>query len=142
MTTSCAVKEFILPSTAHIEMAITTARELNPNADGRPSPLVIRIYELKTLEEFNNADFFTMYENETQALGKTMLAKVEYEFKPGERKNIQREANQQTRYLGILAAYRDIDNAQWRAVATIPEKTTSKFNLHLGSLGLSLTTLK
>lgn len=139
--TSCAVKEYILPSTAHIEMEITAAPELNPNTEGRPSPIVLRIYELKSLEEFNNGDFFTIYDNETKALGKTMLAKDELEFKPGETKHIEREANPQTRFLGIIAAYRDIDNAQWRAVATIPEKSRSKFNLHLGSLGLSLTSL-
>lgn len=137
--TSCGVKEYILPSTAYYAMDITAAPELNPNKDGRPSPLVIRLYELKSLDEFNNGDFFAIYDNEAKTIGKTMLSKEEIEMKPGEKRHIDRTANPQARYLGVIAAYRDLDNAQWRAVVALPQKSHSKFNLYLGSLALSLT---
>lgn len=136
---SCGVKEYILPSTAHIDLQITASNDLNPNKEGRPSPLVIRMYELHTRDEFANGDFFTIYDNETKTLGKSMLAKDEMEFKPGEKRHIERATNPQTRFLGIVAAYRDIDNARWRALVAIPEKSHSAFNLNLGPLGLSLT---
>ena len=136
---SCGVKEYILPSTSHIDLQITASSELNPNKEGRPSPLVVRMYELNTQDEFNNGDFFTIFDNETKVLGKSMLAKDEMEFKPGEKRHIERATNPQTHFLGIIAAYRDIDNARWRAVAVIPEKSHSKFNLNLGPLGITLT---
>ena len=51
--------------------------DLNPNAEGRASPLVVRIYELKSFSIFKNADFMSLYEKDDQVLGRELVNKEE-----------------------------------------------------------------
>ena len=61
-----------------------TSPALNPDPMGRPSPVVIRLYELKSLGVFNNADFFAIYEQDTTILGNDLNAREEIELVPGQ----------------------------------------------------------
>jgi type VI secretion system protein VasD len=87
---------------------------LNPDLNGRPSPLVVRLYELKSLSVFNNADFFNLFEQDVALLGDELQMRDEMAFQPGETKILERDLRVDTRYLGLIGAYRDIENARWR----------------------------
>ena len=87
---------------------------LNPDLNGRPSPLVIRLYELKSLSVFNSADFFNLFEQDVALLGDELQMRDELAFQPGEAKILERDLRIETRYLGLIGAYRDIENARWR----------------------------
>jgi type VI secretion system VasD/TssJ family lipoprotein len=41
---------------------------------------------------------------------------------PGERKQLQFDVKGEAKFLGVIAAYRDIRNSQWRAVQPAPKK--------------------
>ena len=98
-----------------IDSKILASFEINPDANGRPSPLVIRVYELKSQGSFNDADFFKLYDEEEATLGGDLLTRAEFELSPGEGREIAHKAHEQARYFAVVAAYRNIDNAQWRA---------------------------
>ena len=49
---------------------ISSDPDINPDMNGRPSPIVLRIYALKSDDIFNNADFFALYENDASILGR------------------------------------------------------------------------
>ena len=70
------------------------------------------------------------------------MAKDEVEVRPGEKYNYKRELNAESRYIGVIAAYRDIDNSQWRAIIEVPQNKKSKLAIHLGSLAVSIYTIK
>ena len=42
-----------------ISAALQATTSINPDARNRPSPVVIRVYELKTPAAFESADFFS-----------------------------------------------------------------------------------
>lgn len=113
---------------AHFE----AAADLNPDLNNRPSPLVIRLYELKTPDIFTSADFFSLYAKADEVLGTGLLDQVELIIKPGEQRSLERTLNPETRYLGLLAAYRDLDNATWRTVIKISPQTTRTIRVELG----------
>ncbi len=58
--------------------------DLNPIATGRASPVVVRVFELKSDAEFSAADFYALYEREKETLGSSLLSRQEYVLKPGQ----------------------------------------------------------
>jgi type VI secretion system protein VasD len=120
-------------------MTIKASDDLNPNEKDRPSPLVVYIYELSDGAPFDEADFFAIYDNEAETIGPVLRGKQEITLAPGETHKIKRTLKADTRHLGILAAYRDIDNAKWRASMPMPEHSKIELTLKLDQLSIKLT---
>ncbi|MEO8751281.1 MAG: type VI secretion system lipoprotein TssJ, partial [Casimicrobiaceae bacterium] len=68
---------------------------------------------------FESADFFSLYERDQATLTSEALARDQFIMKPGETQSFTRKANSDARYLGVLAAYRDLEHSAWRATAAI-----------------------
>jgi type VI secretion system protein VasD len=111
-------------------------KALNPDLNGRPSPLVVRLYELKSLSVFNNADFFNLFEQDVALLGDELQMRDELAFQPGETKTLERDLRVDTRYIGLIGAYRDIENARWRD--TIEVDGDLELVIELGANGIDI----
>jgi type VI secretion system protein VasD len=97
----------------------------NPDLRGRPSPVVFRFYELKSLATFPTAEFFTLAEKDKETLGAELVAREEFQLAPGQQQKFERKLDPETRYIGAVAAFRDLERAQWRAsMAVVPNRTT------------------
>ena len=48
--------------TTKLDLKLAASEDLNPDLRGRPSPIVVRLLELKNPSSFNNADFFSLYQ--------------------------------------------------------------------------------
>jgi len=139
--TACTVKSIkkFFRETSVIEMTIEAAKDINPNRKERPSPVVVFIYELSDGAPFDSADFFAIYDNEADTIGSVLLGKVELELNPGETRVLERTLKAETRHLGVLVAYRDIDNAKWRASMIMPEHSKLELNLNVKRLSITLS---
>ncbi len=138
LTGACSFKIFA-DKPPKIAMRITASSDLNPDLQGRPSPLVVRIYALKSNDVFMNADFFSLYEQDESILGDTVIERKELEILPGQQITIEkREYSLDTRYIGVIAAYRDLDNAAWRASAETRPDETFYININLERLTLTM----
>ena len=115
------------------DLSIQAAQNVNPDINGRASPILLRFFELKSTAAFNNADFFTLYDQSVGELGADYVAHFDVEMKPGESIEIQREFMLDTRYLGVIAAYRDINNSVWRRVVDIEVDSNSDLLITLSS---------
>lgn len=112
------------PSPARIDARFVTTEDLNPDPEGQASPIVVRIYHLGSPVAFSNASFFSLYDNDAAELGADLKGKEEIELRPGQELIVVRELKPEARFLGILAGYRDIENASWRAVTEVQEGKT------------------
>jgi type VI secretion system protein VasD len=119
-----------------IKAEMRAEMDLNPDFNGRPSPLVVRFYELKSLSVFNSADFFNLFEQDVALLGDELQMRDELAFQPGEVKNLERDLRPDTRYLGILGAYRDIENARWRNSILVEDDV--ELIIELGAKGITI----
>jgi type VI secretion system protein VasD len=128
-------------SPTRIEANIVAAADLNPDYSGQASPLVVRLYQLKSPVAFNNASFFALYDSDAAALGDDLKGREEIELKPGDNLEIERELQPETRFIGLLAGYRDIENASWRAVAEVPEGETTDLRFDFGRLAVKIVDL-
>jgi type VI secretion system protein VasD len=103
-------------------MTISTSADVNPDASGRPSPIVIRIYQLKTDAAFTAAEFLTLFDDDKKVLGPELISRDEFVLGPAERRTLDVTVAAETRYVGAVAAFRDIRNAQWRVLVPAPRK--------------------
>lgn len=88
-------------------------------------PVVIRFYELTSLAAFNSADFFSIFNDYKTTLENELITSEEFRLIPGQRQKFNRTLNIDTRYVGVVAAYKDLEQSQWRASAAIPPKESA-----------------
>jgi len=118
---------------------VSAAADLNPSATQRPSPLVIRIYELRSDTAFSRADFIALYQSEQATIGADLVLKDEFMLTPGESRAYQRTLSIETRYLAVFGAYRNVERAVWRAITPVPPGKALKLAIRAESQALSLT---
>src|SRR5580704_490502 len=99
---------------------LAAGTDLNPDNSARPSPVVVRIYQLRGDTEFMNCDFFAVYSNEKNALGANLVARDEFVVNPGERREVRIGLSNEARYVGAIGAFRDLTGAHWRALQLRP----------------------
>jgi type VI secretion system protein VasD len=119
------------PPPTRVVADLYAADDLNPNPLGRPSPVQLRVYELKTPGAFERADFFSLYEKDAAALGPDLVAREELAIRPGQFQRLERTLQADTRYLGLMAAYREVDRAHWRALIPTPPHQTTTIRIDL-----------
>lgn len=111
---------------------------LNPNAEGRPSPVTLRLYQLRDREAFMEASLQELIMQDTETLGAALLSRDSFELCPveqsaaeipdgdmacqGEARAVTLMLAPEVRYLAAMAEFYDVRDptAQWRAVAALP----------------------
>ena len=112
-----------------LDIRFTASGDLNPDISGRPSPLVVRLYELKAPSIFEQADFFSLYDYGKETLGPDFVALEELTLKPGEQLDMKLALHNSTNYVAIMGAYRDMNGSNWRRVFPISIQDKNRTNL-------------
>ena len=107
-----------LPPT-QVVLDIQTFGDINPNSEGRPSPLVLRFYELKSLSSFKSADFISLYEKDKGLLGGDLIQKHEFVMQPNDKKTVRLVLQDDTVAIGGFAVFRNYQQARWRTSANV-----------------------
>lgn len=121
-----------------LDLTLSASAQLNPDLDGRPSPIVVRLIELKNPVAFENADFFSLYERPKESLAPDLVASEEIELRPGETRELKLSVNDGSRYVGVLAAYRDLPETRWRYVVTLTPVQLTHAELQLDQTGIQI----
>lgn len=127
------------PKSPRVEGQIAAAAGLNPSINDRPSPLLVRIYELRSPTAFNQADFMSLYQADQATLAADLVAREEVMLQPGEKRPFNKQLSPETRFIGVMAVYRNLERATWRTVVSVTPSKTLKFNVRADSLALSAT---
>lgn len=123
---------------AILTLSIKGGADQNPDASGKPSPVEIRIYQLAATGTFNKADVFALTEHEKETLGQDDLASEPIVITPGQSTTVKRELKAGTQAIGIVALFRDIDHAKWRADAPAASSGPTDLTLTIAKLSVSL----
>jgi type VI secretion system protein VasD len=122
----------------NITGTVQAASDLNPSVTQRPSPLTLRIYELKSSVAFDQADFMTLYRSDQAALGSEVLVREEITLQPGESKPYNKQLNVETRFIAVFGAYRNLEKSTWRAIAAVPAGAKQKLVIRADALAVSV----
>jgi type VI secretion system protein VasD len=79
----------------------------------------VRIYELKSEGSFESADYFSLNANDKAVLGSDLLVRDEFILRPARREDHPRKSHPELAAIGVIAGYRDLAQADWRAVQKI-----------------------
>lgn len=99
---------------------VTADVEINPDLDGIPKPVLLRIYELRASAAFDRASFFDLQDKDDGQLGGDFVRRDEFLIMPGQRQTIERKGNADVRAFGLFAAFRDLEHSTWRASVDAP----------------------
>lgn len=123
-------------SLTKLNLTLTASDQLNPDIHGRPSPIVVRLLELKHPVAFENADFFSLYERAGKSLAPDLSASEELQLRPGETVELKLSVREGSRYVGILAAYRDLPETRWRYTVPLTSEAKTHSRLTLDQTGI------
>lgn len=118
---------------------VQAAANVNPSVSKRPSPLLVRIYELKSGTAFGSADFVSLYQGDQAVLGSEMVSRDEFVLNPGDSRKFQKLAAPETHFIGVFAAYRDLDRAKWRSLVAVQPNQTQAILIRADELAITAT---
>ena len=126
------------PANAGLDLLVTASPLVNPQPDGQPSPLVLRVYALSAETAFVNASFRQLWENDAKTLGPTMLGKAEVIVQPGSVAHLKAPLPEGAVLIAVVVGFRDFQDAKWRAMVPLQgeKKLSLKADLKTLSVGL------
>lgn len=125
------------PKPEKIGMQISATADVNPDLQGRPSPVILHVLELNSEEQFNRLDYISLTQPSGAALGQDLLGKTRLILSPGDSKQLPLELHSQTTFIGLVAGFRDIDNAVWRTTIPVVQGKTKGVTVTLAKQSIT-----
>ena len=119
------------PTPTRVEAVVQTAPVINPAKGVKTAPVVVRVYALSAPSPFDSSDFFSLYESDRQVLGDTLLYREERQLNPGDEWPLDIRLPANAKYLGVIAAFQEIDQAQWRSLVPIRPKKRTRVTIRI-----------
>ena len=121
-----------------IEAQAVTSAQLNPDTRKRPSPVMVRVYELKARTQFDAADFISLFERDKDLLGSELVARDEFVMRPGETKDLKRTPAPDTKFLAVLVGFRDLEKSRSRAIVAVEPNKTNRWVIKIEPLTVEI----
>lgn len=121
-----------------MELTLEATDNVNPDINGRPSPLVVKVYELQEVSNFKNADFFQLFDDVDSILGSDLLDKKEYELSVGQSIVIEKELVEGVSYIAVFASYRDVNKAKWKDSIKLLDRHSHRLNIRFLKTGIRI----
>ena len=103
-----------------LTLTLKVDADINPDDKNKPSPLFIRLYELKETKMFNRADFIGLYERDKEVLGADFIAKQELKrLVPGKSREEKFVLSKDTKYIAIYAEFLNYKAAKYKIITPV-----------------------
>jgi type VI secretion system protein VasD len=104
----------------NIQMVLRGSERLNPNDEGRSLPVVVRVYQLKGITRFEEAEFETIWRNDRETLGPDLVKVEEFYVYPTQRlaRSFRREDG--ATHVVVMAIFRHPAGQAWREMYELP----------------------
>ncbi|WP_020408568.1 type VI secretion system lipoprotein TssJ [Hahella ganghwensis] len=120
-----------------VTLDIRSATDINPNEDGRASPIILNFYALENERQFEQEDFIALYQDPDSVLGRDLIFTTKFkEFTPGEVRTESLVIDDRTRYIGIMAEFIRYEDASTKIVIPVDAHTGNKFRVFIDRLSM------
>lgn len=126
------------PPPTNVVLSVTASNDVNADASGVGNPVQLHVYWLAVPTTFQQADFFALTESPSATLGQELVSHEQVIVRPGQGVGLNRTATKGEAYVGLVAAYRDLDAVSWRSVVTLQPHTQNVIDATLARGGLSV----
>ncbi|MDR2386088.1 MAG: type VI secretion system lipoprotein TssJ [Deltaproteobacteria bacterium] len=111
----------------------------NPDATGRPSPVIIQMYELRSDLLFKQAEMVPLFSDPTGVLGADLVALDELTVLPATAYTIEYEPAPETKFIGVMASFRQsAGKGPWKIIVPIDPQDQTTLAIELNSSSLIL----
>ncbi len=130
-------------SSPGVSFDISSTANLNMGRDGRPLPVVVRVYQLSDSKNFENASFSQMWKSDIATLGDSALTRQEVVIAPGSTKTVEMPKNDLAKYVGVVALFHHPERDKWRALTPLSHgylarKFSSTVTVNLSSRSVNI----
>nr|WP_284500218.1 type VI secretion system lipoprotein TssJ [Microbulbifer sp. GX H0434] len=137
---ACQATRRTLNFDTSVELAVDIEQDVNPDSDGRASPVVVRVFMLADDRQFSREDFLNLYENAESRLGKDLIDTVVLkEFAPGEQRLETLQLSPEVRYIGLLAEFVRYQDADALMLLPITDHTDNEYQITLTGTQIAST---
>jgi type VI secretion system protein VasD len=96
------------------------AGDVNQDASRRATPIVLKVFQLKTSSAFDSADFFSLQSKPDGVLGNELLSVDRIIVRPGESRTLHYSGSVDAHAIGVVAEYRRIEQSRWKLTIPLP----------------------
>ncbi|TCS41288.1 type VI secretion system lipoprotein TssJ [Reinekea marinisedimentorum] len=129
-------------SSPSLKVQLEAQSQLNQDVQGDSYSVLVRFYQLTDPAIFEKASKSSLFNEDESLLGVTLVGKEELMVSPGLATELNMPKVDETRYLGVVAFYRDASSKNQMAVAKVKSgklAKTTKLDLLLNKNELFLT---
>ena len=113
-----------------LQLAIHADQIINTDGDAEASPVQLRLYELKSTELFNQADFLDLFNNDTAVLQSTLVSKHYLPtIWPGMSKTLTFNLNPETTSVAVVGEFARYLSATTKASSVITAGKSNQMKL-------------
>ncbi len=98
---------------------------VNPDPGGQAKPVQVSLFRLASTAAFDEANYFALAADPNSVLGADLIGVETLTMAPGTNEVFQWELDDGTRYLGLVAGYRNLEGSVWRTSYQVEQNTTS-----------------
>ncbi|PHO08837.1 type VI secretion system lipoprotein TssJ [Malaciobacter canalis] len=104
----------------HLELVVTSSKDLNQDLDDISSPLMLTFYELKSAEKFIKYDYWSLLEKSGRKLGDDLISQTKQVITPQQEQTYKISFDEKTNFLGVIGNFRKLNkNKQWKYVINL-----------------------
>ena len=135
LTAACGTTRKALNLDTAAEFKLVATHDINPNSDGKPSPIVLQVVKLRDARQFKQEDFLNLFEDAKGHLGNDLIEITKLkELAPGEKRVEKLALTPEVKFIGILGEYVQYNDADAKAVIKIEPHTTTEATLKIEKL--------
>ncbi|MBN2689397.1 MAG: type VI secretion system lipoprotein TssJ [Gammaproteobacteria bacterium] len=105
-----------------LSVEIVSSNTLNQTTYHKSLPVAIRIYQLRSKEQFSRLSFAALWGNDRKLLGNDLLDCRTVIVLPGSDFTLNIDRNKNVHYLAIMGLFRKASRSCWRSIVTLPKR--------------------
>ena len=129
---SCAMTREALNLDTELNLEVSVSWNINPDSDGRSSPIVLNLLYLKDSRQFEQEELIALLESPEDRLGKDLIDTIRLkEFIPSEQREVFYVLPEGVNYVGIVAEFIQYQGAIGTVILPIERHATNDFTIAL-----------
>jgi type VI secretion system protein VasD len=106
--------DLLFSSDDEVVLTLDGGNQLNADASSNPLSVVVRVYQLASLERFASADPESLWHSPQQSLGGTLLAAGELTVRPGMGQKTHWPMAANAGYIGVAGFFQGHADSRWK----------------------------
>ena len=116
---ACSSKPISTPKRETLAAEVHATAMANPDASGRPSPVVVFVLSLRSLDRLQAVDMLPLLDSPATALASDLVSFRQITVLPGEVKGMELDVTSDTRFIAAIAALQGFKDQQWKDTVDI-----------------------